>query len=404
MIRRSLGTRDWNRAQQRIENVVAENPEETFAHPPKAKAINDHPLADAIQGFLHHCRVRHLRESTLDHYQRTLGYFEEFAGEVTVEKLSLEVFEGYLQRRKIGRAGTDKPGIGPGTQRREIETMRAFCAWCCDRDWMLVNVAKKIRPPKTPHLSTLPFEPAEVWKLLNSADTLSSDDPDETPYVRQRARALLLAMLYTGLRVSDIAQLKRSAIDEATGHLKLRTMKTGAAVKVKLPDHVVKELIVLPARHPSYLFWTGNGDLITFIKNIRRTLLRIGKAAKVDKVHPHRFRDTFAVELLTEGADIRTVQLLLGHESVATTEKHYAHFVAAHQRKLDDAAMKLDFEKKPTEKPVLLKGNGVGLKCDGNLGLPTRTAWIHDPASQPARPAWPARPLRVCSRSRTRTS
>ena len=61
------------------------------------------------------------------------------------------------------------------------------------------------------------------------------------------------------------------------------------------------------------------------------------------KGQPHRFRDTFSVSLLSKGEELRTVQLLLGHTSVKTTEKHYAPFVESFQRVLDAATAKLDF-------------------------------------------------------------
>ena len=61
------------------------------------------------------------------------------------------------------------------------------------------------------------------------------------------------------------------------------------------------------------------------------------------KGHPHRFRDTFSVTLLEKGEDLRKVQLLLGHKSTRTTEKHYAPFVESFQAMLDAATSKLDF-------------------------------------------------------------
>jgi integrase/recombinase XerD len=173
---------------------------------------------------------------------------------------------------------------------------------------------------------------------------ISSDNPEGTDYVRRRARALVYTLLYSGLRISDVAALERSALDTATRHLTLRVLKTGVRQKVLLHPNAAAALTSLPAQHPKYFFWTGNGDIETCIKNLRRTVQRLGTIAKVH-AHPHRFRDTFAVELLTNGADIRTVQQLLGHTSVRTTEKHYAHFVAAHQALLDSAAATLDFER-----------------------------------------------------------
>lgn len=130
-------------------------------------------------------------------------------------------------------------------------------------------------------------------------------------------------------------------------------MKNHVDLKVLLHADAKSALEALPSETPNYFFWTGNGDLITCCKNLRRTIQRLGTIAEVH-AHPHRFRDSFAVELLSQGADIRTVQKLLGHDSVRTTEKHYAHFVLAHQKILDSAAAKLDFSPKPS-RPVLMR-------------------------------------------------
>ena len=70
---------------------------------------------------------------------------------------------------------------------------------------------------------------------------------------------------------------------------------------------------------------------------------RLLDANRQDQRPPHRFRDTFAVELLLCGEDIRTVQLLLGHTSLRTTERHYSPFVSAFQQRLDRATAKLKF-------------------------------------------------------------
>jgi integrase len=192
---------------------------------------------------------------------------------------------------------------------------------------------------------------------LRGCDQVASDDPAETPFVRQRARALVLVLLYSGLRISDVARLRRASLNPQTGYLTLKVMKTGVRLKILLNADVVGQLERLPAVDGAgeFYFWSGRSALYTCVGNLRRTLRRVGKIAGVH-CHPHRFRDTFAVELLTEGADIRTVQLLLGHSSVQTTERHYAHFVASHQRLLDDATARLDFRE--GLRPVVLRAAG----------------------------------------------
>lgn len=93
--------------------------------------------------------------------------------------------------------------------------------------------------------------------------------------------------------------------------------------------------------HPSYFFWSGNGDPRSAAKAFQRSYWKLFKLAKIQKpdgtpkrCHPHMFRDTFAVELLLAGVSLDQVSLLLGHSSVKITERHYAPFCKARQEQL----------------------------------------------------------------------
>ena len=322
--RQSLKTNDGSRVEQIMQAIEAGRP--VYLQPQPL----DRTVAAAVSAFLEVCRGRGLRQTTIDSYTKTLSYLD---GTVALDMIDAPFLDAHRASRMIAAS----------TWRKELETLRAFFAWCLDRKWITDNPAKRLRMPRIEDLSTLPFTAEEIDGLQAACDVIASDNHAETAYIRQRARALVLVLLYSGLRISDVAQLRRAAL-ETSGHLVLRVLKTGVRLKVLLHPDAVTALKTLPSVSPEYFFWTGRGSLTTCIKNMRRTVQRLGIIAKVH-AHPHRFRDTFAVELLTQGADIRTVQKLLGHTSVRTTEKHYAHFVAAHQALLDSAAARLDFQR-----------------------------------------------------------
>jgi site-specific recombinase XerD len=335
--RRSLQTNDGTRAEQIMQ--VIERGLDPVLMQAQPESLS---LKMAVDQFLAAGRARHLRDSTLESYEKTLDHLaDHFPGAdiAGIDSIALD-------RYRTGRT------IAASTWRKELETLRAFFAWAKERGLVADNPARRLRMPRSEELTTLPLTAEEIERLLIACNQIASDDTAETPYIRKRARALLLTLLYSGLRISDIAALKRAAL-EKSGHLVLRVLKTGVRLKVLLRDSAIKALEALPAISPEYFFWTGRGDVRTCIKNMRRTIQRLGAIAKVH-AHPHRFRDTFAVELLTRGADIRTVQKLLGHQSVRTTERHYAHFVAAHQALLDNAASRLDFEGRHG-RPLLMK-------------------------------------------------
>jgi integrase/recombinase XerD len=332
--RKSLDTTSWERALQRIQILEAGGdlaPDIAATSP---------TVAQAVAAYLKDCRRRNLQDETLRSYTNTLNNVVARLGRHTVAAISLETLDD------------DGRTLAPRTRRKEIEHIRVFFSWCLDRDWCRKNPAKRLRAPIADDVATMPYTDDEIAALIRACDTMESTNPTQTDDIRRRARALVYMLLYSGLRISDVAKHRRDALDPATGHLTLRIMKTRVPLKILLHKDAQRALLALPSDNPEYFFWTGRGRLIHCTKNLCRTIRRLGEIAGIH-AHAHRFRDTFAVELLTQGVDIRQVQLLLGHKSLRTTEKHYAHFVPAHQDRLDSAAATLNFSK--TGRPVLMR-------------------------------------------------
>jgi integrase len=119
-------------------------------------------------------------------------------------------------------------------------------------------------------------------------------------------------------------------VEPLTGsRLFLHTAKTGVPVYIPLPAFVVEALNACPRKSDRYWFWTGVGSKDTLAGNWRRTFRRLCEIANVKGGHPHRFRDTLAVEMLLKGIPMDRVSVLLGHSSVKITERHYAPWVQA---------------------------------------------------------------------------
>src|SRR5271157_379848 len=125
-------------------------------------------------------------------------------------------------------------------------------------------------------------------------------------------------------RASDWHRLKALVLDSVS-----------SPVYAPLPQFVVEALDACPRKSERYWFWTGVGSKDTLAGNWRRTFRRLCEIAGVRGGHPHRFRDTLAVELLLEGIPMERVSILLGHSSVKITERHYAPWVQARQVQLE---------------------------------------------------------------------
>lgn len=322
--RESLKTRDWTIALRKIQDMEAGPEDET---------VTVVSIGAAINAYLDDCHARKLAESTITSYENVLTAFGSYCERRNIREvraLRMEDFRGFRSGRQVANT----------TQRKEIEHLRAFCGFCLEHEWIKKNFAKNIKPPAESGPVTMPYEREEIKKLLAACDQIDNFDKANVDRSRKRARALLLLMLYGGLRVSDAVQLERSRL-LPDGRLRMRQMKTKNWLYIKLHEDCVEALRSLPEESP-YFLWSGKSKITTATGSARRTVDCISKIAKVE-ARPHRFRDTFAVELLLKGEDIRTVQLLLGHASVKTTEKHYAPYTQRMQKILDTATDKLSF-------------------------------------------------------------
>jgi integrase len=150
---------------------------------------------------------------------------------------------------------------------------------------------------------------------------------------RKRLWALVPLLRYTGLRIQDAVTLSRDRT--ADGRLLLYTAKTGTPVYCPLPDFVANALEPLPNRNSQYFFWTGASKPASATAYWRRVLAGVFEEAEVRGGHPHRMRDTFAVEMLLSGVPLERVSILLGHQSIRVTERHYAPWVSARQGQLE---------------------------------------------------------------------
>jgi site-specific recombinase XerD len=213
--RHSLKTRDWNTALKRIAQIEDGAP----AH--AAVTSGTSPLLKtSIAAYLDDCRARNLAASSLAKYENTLDQIAAFFPHATLSDLTLEALTRYRATR------AEK---APGAVRGEIGTFRSFFRFCQHRDWVRENAAARLRRgPKEERTPTLPFTREEIAAMLTACDAISDTrSPESQQRTRLRARALLLTFLYSGMRISDVVLLKRAKLNEQTGQLFVKMMKTG---------------------------------------------------------------------------------------------------------------------------------------------------------------------------------
>jgi integrase/recombinase XerD len=309
-IRRSLKTRDWQAAHQLVRLWEAEGRREERPKPILVK--------DACDKFISDAEARGLREPTLYKYRLLFRQLQDFAAAYGLA--SVVEFDVDWARRF--RASWPNKNIAA---RKKLEALRAFFRFVHESGWIPTNPASRLKPPKITEPPTAPLLKEQVDSILKACDGY----PDKANAIRLRALVHLLR--YSGLRIRDAVTLPRNRVQG--DKLFLFTAKTGTPVYCPLPPVVMNALNAIP--DSTYYFWTGLSKPKSAVGDWQRSLKRLFELGGVPDAHAHRFRDTFSVELLLAGVPIERVSILLGHQSVRITEKHYAPWVKARQEQLE---------------------------------------------------------------------
>lgn len=285
-------------------------------------------LSDAIQQFLEHCEIeKNQARNTLINYTHFLGRFLEFADDIKLTKIDLPLIKKYrLHLNRLEFRPNENLGIK--TQNYHVIALRAFLKFCAKNDWETL-AAEKVSLAKIPDRTIEYLTREELEHLFESIDT------EKISGLRNRA---IVEMLYsTGLRISELTALNRQNVNLERGEFYVRGK--GQKVRIVFMSDRAKEWVeeYLSERDDCYdpLFLNHgrtrdrNSDDFDLKGQHRRLtdysiqeMVRVTatKAGITKHVTPHTLRHSFATELLLNGADIRSVQELLGHASITTTQ------------------------------------------------------------------------------------
>jgi site-specific recombinase XerD len=307
--RESLKTRDWQRA---IRKVAA-------LEDPNAPLVK--PIGDAITAFQNHIQVE---ESTRREYRNVFAKFGEYCKDSGLRDLA----ELTVERLDAYRAGRS---LAPTTSMRELGTLRQFLTFCQERRWIADNPAKRIKGPRNAKpAEVVPFTTTELGKMVAACDGIGRG-----PYERLRAKAMVLLLRYTGLRISDVASLSRDRVQG--GQILLHTQKTGGTVFLPIPGELQDALDTLPAprnaKEERWFFWNGGTTKRAVVGTAQRTLAAVFTKSGVEGAHAHRFRHTLATEILARGGSEQDAADILGI-SAAVVRKHYAKWSQARQQRI----------------------------------------------------------------------
>lgn len=238
----------------------------------------------------------------------------------------------------------------PNSLNRRIDTVRLCFRFACEMGYTVTNPAEPIKPPRATKSLPIYLRRDEVARLIAAAQ----NPPFRFRHLAQRDVALLYTLLGTGMRRSEILGLKWEDVDFGHGQIRLTLTKGRSFRVIPMPESASNALWAylqscLPLSHPN-VFLNAWGTPLKRT-NLYDTIRRLVKQADLDhrRYSPHKFRHTFATLLLENGTDLRTIQEMLGHQDLSTTNI-YVHTTAA---RMQSAAARLDLvfqggERRPT--------------------------------------------------------
>lgn len=274
-------------------------------------------MDEAIQAFIDHLTVeRGLSANTVSAYAHDLAQFAAFAekqGATSARQLKGDLVERYL-------AGLHEAAMAPNTIGRKLSAIKTFCKFACregfaDADFT-ADIGSMKEPKRLPGVLTI----QEVSALL--------DQPDMNTEAGLRDRAMLETLYASGLRVSELINLRLSDLNLSVGFIrcfgkgsKERIVPLGK-VAIGYLERYIAESRPTYARAGSseYLFLAKHGrkmSRVGFWKIIKKHAAQAGITRNIT---PHTLRHSFATHLLQGGADLRSIQEMLGHADIATTQ------------------------------------------------------------------------------------
>ncbi len=281
------------------------------------KTINKERQALVIKKYLQYLKLeKGLSPNTIDAYQTDLGKLLRF---LEVEQIS--VFEVTLDDLQRFNAGLHDIGIHPRSQARILSGIKSFFYFMVMADYREDNPSELLEGPKIGFKLPEVLTVEEIDRIIDAID-LSKDEG-------QRNRAILETLYSCGLRVSELCNLKLSDLYLDEGFIRV-TGKGDKQRLVPISPRAIKELNYwFQDRNTTWRIKPGFEDYVFLArwgKSISRIMVfhlikELAEVAGITKnISPHTFRHSFATHLLEGGANLRAIQCMLGHESIATTE------------------------------------------------------------------------------------
>lgn len=281
-----------------------------------------------IEKFIRYLEIeKNYSQNTILNYKLDLEDFRKFLGETGLEKIDYLVLRKYL-------AALKEKSLGNRSVARKLSAMRSFFRFLTREGFLKSNPILSVSSPKQEKRLPSFLTEEQVTKLIEA--TFGKDKSDERSL---RDRAILETFYSTGMRVSELVGLNSDDIDFISGIVKVmgkgrkeRIIPIGESAITAIRAYSAKK-----KKSQDALFLNKNGRRIS-ARGVRVIVDKYLRAVGLKHgVSVHTLRHSFATHLLNRGADLRSVQELLGHANLATTQV-YTHLTTERLKSVYDKA------------------------------------------------------------------
>jgi site-specific recombinase XerD len=291
---------------------------------------------DAVGQFLEYMELEQNRsQKTIQNYSHYLTRLSDFAGDIKLGDIDAELIRKW--RLWLNRLGTNTSDeLSKITQNYHLIALRSFLRYCAKKEWPAL-APDKIELARTTRPQVTFLNPEELERL--------AAQPKITALVGVRDRAIIELLFSSGLRVSELVGLDRDHINLKRREFMVRgkgQKDRPIFISPEAADWIKKYLDIRQDNvKPLFIRYSGskkvdlsgNYHRLT-ARSVQRMVARYARLAGITKhVSPHTLRHSFATDLLMNGADLRSVQAMLGHSNIATTQI-YTHVTDPHLKEV----------------------------------------------------------------------
>jgi len=297
------------------------------------------PLERLARHFEAYNRSEGKSHQTVIWYSRVVGYFGDYLKERqltdTLDNLSVDLVRDFVLHLQTRRKWPDRQchlaeqNLRAISVQTYVRALRGFFNWIYREGYTRENILANLRPPKAPRTLAEVLRDEEVGRILACIDL-------ETSW-GSRDSAMLIVMLDTGLRLSEVANLAMANAHLDEGYLKVmgkgakeRMVPIGGVAQKALLRYVYKFRPEPLNASEDTLFLTPEGRAMS-ANGVQMVIRRLALKSGVKRLHPHLCRHTFATNYLMNGGDVFTLQQILGHTTLEMVRR-YVNLASAHVR------------------------------------------------------------------------